>query len=61
VDGRIFGVSTSGEVIVLEASDTFRELARNSLNETTHATPAVSGGRMFFRTLSHLICVGSSD
>lgn len=58
VDGRIFCVSTAGEVVVIEASDKFKVLARNALDEPTHATPAIAGGRMYLRTLGHLISVG---
>jgi outer membrane protein assembly factor BamB len=58
VDGRLFAVSTSGEVVVVEASARFKVLARNALNDTCHATPAVAGGRMFVRTESRLHCVG---
>lgn len=58
VDGRVFCVSTSGEVVVIEASDRFHVVARNALEETTHATPAVAGGRMYIRTLTRLISVG---
>lgn len=55
---RLFNVSTSGEVIVLAAADTFRELGRNRLGDGTHATPAISGGRMYLRTFSQLIALG---
>jgi outer membrane protein assembly factor BamB len=58
VDGRLFGISTKGEVVVLEASDRFEILARNPLGETTHSTPAVAGGRMYIHTAKHLISVG---
>ena len=58
VDGRLFGTSTKGEVVVLEASDRFQVLARNPLGETTHSTPAVAGGRMYIHTIKHLISVG---
>lgn len=58
VDGKIYCVSADGEVVVIAASDEFAELARNQLGETSHATPAVSGGKMFIRTVSHLYCVG---
>lgn len=58
VDGRLFNASTSGEMVVVEASGHFRELARNPLGEMTHSTPAVAAGRMYIRTLGHLICVG---
>ena len=58
IDRRLLGVSTAGEVVIIEASKRFRELGRYALNETTHATPAVSGERLFVRTLRHLLCVG---
>jgi outer membrane protein assembly factor BamB len=60
VDGRLFCVSTTGEVVVIKASDRFELLARNPLNETTHSTPAVSGGRMYIHTAKHLISIGGS-
>jgi hypothetical protein len=50
-------VSTSGEVVVVEASDHFKVLSRYGLNDTCHATPAISGGRMFVRTEKRLHCV----
>jgi outer membrane protein assembly factor BamB len=58
VDGKLYGTSTTGEVVVLAASREFKELGRNSLGETTHATPAVANGRIYFRTLTHLSAVG---
>jgi hypothetical protein len=33
-------------------------LARNSLGEPCQATPAVSDGRLIYRTESSLICLG---
>lgn len=58
VDGRLFCVSTTGEVVVVAASDRFQVLARNPLGEVTHSTPAVAGGRMFIHTTKSLISVG---
>ena len=58
VDGRLFSVSTKGEVVVLKASDRFQVLARNPLGEVTHSTPAVAGGRMYIHTTKSLISVG---
>jgi outer membrane protein assembly factor BamB len=60
VDGRLFCVSTSGEVVVLEASDKFNVLHRFALNELCHTTPAVSLGRMFIRTEKHLLSIGGA-
>jgi outer membrane protein assembly factor BamB len=58
VDGRLFGVSTTGDVMVVAASDRFRLLATNPLGETTHSTPAVAGGRMYIHTSKHLVSIG---
>ena len=58
VDGRLFCVSTSGELVVLEASDKFNLLHRYSFNELCHSTPAVALGRMFIRTEKHLFSLG---
>jgi outer membrane protein assembly factor BamB len=59
VDGRLFGVSTSGELVVVEASEHFRVLHRFGLGELCHSTPAVSGGRLLVHTERHLICLGT--
>jgi outer membrane protein assembly factor BamB len=58
VDGRLFCISTKGEVVVVAASDRFQVLARNPLGEVTHSTPAVAGGRMYIHTTKSLISVG---
>ena len=58
VDRRLFGVSTTGDVSVVRAVDRFELLAKNSLGELTHSTPAVAGGRMFIRSAQRLFCIG---
>lgn len=58
VEGRLFGISTRGEVVVLAASDRFQLLGRYALGETTHSTPAVAGGRMYIHTAKHLFSIG---
>lgn len=60
VDGRLFCISTSGEVVVLGTGESFEVLARNPLKETTHSTPAIAGGRMFIHTSGHLVSVGGA-
>ena len=60
VDGRLFCVSTSGELVVLEASDKFNLLHRYPLNELCHSTPVVALGRMFIRTEKHLVSLGGA-
>jgi outer membrane protein assembly factor BamB len=58
VDGRLFCISTAGELVVLEASDKFNLLHRFALNELCHSTPAVALGQMFIRTEKHLLSLG---
>jgi outer membrane protein assembly factor BamB len=58
VGDRIFGISTSGEVVVLAASPEFKVLSRYDLGDVTHATPAVADGRMYVRTQSKLMSIG---
>jgi outer membrane protein assembly factor BamB len=58
VGERLYCISAEGDVVTLAASDRFELLGRSPLGETSRATPAVAGGRMFLRTESHLIAVG---
>jgi len=60
VDGRLFCVSTAGELVVVEASDRFNVLHRYPLNELCHSSPAVALGRMFVHTERHLISLGGA-
>ncbi|MGE5610724.1 MAG: PQQ-binding-like beta-propeller repeat protein, partial [Bacillota bacterium] len=58
VNDRIYCISKKGEVVVVAASPQFQLLARNQLGELCYSTPAISGGRLYIRTLTHLICLG---
>jgi outer membrane protein assembly factor BamB len=58
IDGRIFQVSTKGEMFVLAASDEFKILARNPMGEGSHGTPCVDGDRLYLKTFTHLVCLG---
>ena len=60
VNGRIYLVTRSGEVIVLKAGPEYKVLAKSALPEKTDATPAIANGRMYLRTLNHLICIGGA-
>jgi outer membrane protein assembly factor BamB len=58
VNGRLYNMTRRGDLVVLNAAEKFEEVARIPLGEGSHATPAVSGGRMYLRTFTHLISVG---
>ncbi len=61
VDGRLFAVSTAGELVVVEASEKFNVLHRYALKELCHSTPAVALGRMFIHTENHLVSLGGEN
>ncbi|MFZ2147811.1 MAG: PQQ-binding-like beta-propeller repeat protein [Sedimentisphaerales bacterium] len=58
VNGKLYCITTNGEVVVIKAAPTYELLAVNPLGEKSHSTPAVAGGRMYLRTYSHLISIG---
>lgn len=53
-NGRIFAMSEDGDTYVIQAGPEFKVLGKNSLNEMTLATPAVSNGSLIVRTASKL-------
>ena len=60
IDGRLFAVSKTGELVVVEGSDKFNVLHRYPLNEVCESTPAVALGRLFVRTQQHLWSFGGA-
>lgn len=59
-NGRVYAASDTGVVVVFEAGDALRVLARNDLGEPILATPAVADGILYVRTTSHLYAFGSA-
>ncbi len=59
-DGKLYLVNVEGKVTVLKAGGDWQVLATNNLNEEVHATPALSGGRIYVRTHGQLYCFGTS-
>ena len=55
---KLFCIDTDGTVICLAADKEFKELGRTELKELSRSTPAIAGGRMYVRTISHLLSVG---
>ena len=54
VGGTVLNVSADGEVVVIADGEAFEVLGRTSLGEPCRSTPAVAGGRMYFRSVGHL-------
>jgi outer membrane protein assembly factor BamB len=62
-DGKIYYVNRSGDIHVLKPGDKLEKLATNRLTadqEDFSATPAISGGQIFFRSNRHLYCVSGN-
>jgi outer membrane protein assembly factor BamB len=57
-DGRLYFASEDGEVLVVRAGPVFEVLATNTMSEVIMASPAVSAGMLFIRTLGHLVAIG---
>lgn len=58
VGDKLFCVGDTGKVYCLSASEKFQRLGMYDLQEDSRTTPAISGGKMYVRTFSHLYSVG---
>jgi outer membrane protein assembly factor BamB len=59
-DGKIYFLTRSGDMVVIQAGTEFEQLAVNRVTsdaEDFSATPAISNGQMFIRSSRHLYCV----
>jgi outer membrane protein assembly factor BamB len=61
IDGKLYCVDESGNVAVIEAGPEFKILGKSTLGDRSHATPAVAGGRLFFRTFERLMCLEAEE
>jgi outer membrane protein assembly factor BamB len=57
-DGKIYLSNEDGEMLVVEAGETFKLLGTNSMGETLMATPAISQGVIYVRGASTLFAIG---
>jgi outer membrane protein assembly factor BamB len=61
VDGKIISISRNVGAFVIEAKPKFNQLAQNifaSDRTVFNASPAISNGRLYLRSDTHLYCVG---
>ena len=58
-DDKIFLANVDGKITVLKASGQWEILGVNDIGEEIHATPALSGGRIYVRTRSAVYCFGA--
>jgi len=57
IDGKLYNVSESGEVVVVEASPNLEILGRSQLGDPSHASPAVANRRLYLRGFHRLACL----
>ena len=55
--GRVYIPGRSGRTVVLAASDRYKVLATNRIDERVDASPALSGDALFLRSLKSLYCI----
>ena len=58
-DGKIYIIGVDGIGVVVQAGKEFKQLATNEIKEKIYASPAISNGRLYLRTLEHLYCIGA--
>lgn len=58
-DGKIYFLSDKGTATVISDGAEFKVLAKNELNETCKASPAISQQNIFIRSEKHLYCIGN--
>ncbi len=56
-DGKLYFTSQKGDVYVVKAGPDFEVLATNSMNDENLATPAISEGKLYFRTHHYLYSI----
>jgi len=57
-DGNIYLCNEDGGIAVVAADRTFRHVATNELGEPVMATPALSRGVLFVRTMNRVFAIG---
>jgi outer membrane protein assembly factor BamB len=60
-EGRLYGVSKTGVVYVMAAGEKPELISKIPLGEPTIATPAIANGAIYFRTETHLFCLGAGQ
>lgn len=60
-DGKVYLFSEDGDVYVVKAGPKMEVLAHSSVGEVIMATPAISDGALFIRTMQHLVAVGAQS
>jgi outer membrane protein assembly factor BamB len=58
-DGKVYILDDSGTTVVLQTGPNFEVLRKNTLDDTTWATPAAADGAIYLRGVNYLYCIKS--
>lgn len=61
IDGRLFCISESGDVVVIRASDEFELLGRTPLGDESYTAPSVANGHLYLRTFNKLFALKAAS
>ena len=61
VDGKIYNISSRGEVVCLAAKDAYEHLGTSELGEGSQSTPAVAGNLMLLRSFTKLHAIPGKE
>jgi outer membrane protein assembly factor BamB len=60
-DGKIYVAGENGVVVVLKNSGDYEVLAKNDMDESIIATPAIADGSLFIRTRTKVLAIGAGQ
>ena len=58
---NLYFTSDAGETFVVKGTDKYELVSRNDLGEDVRASPAISRGQIFIRSVGSLFCIGKTD
>ena len=56
--GLVYMPCDQGIITVIKPGTAYETISKNSIGETMFASPAISNGRIFLRSTTHLFCIG---
>jgi outer membrane protein assembly factor BamB len=60
VNGLVYMPNDQGVITIIKPGPKFEYLAKNSIGEKMFASPAISNGKIYLRSLNHLFCIGAN-
>ena len=58
-DGKVYLANEDGQVFVIKAGPAYELMTLNDMGAPVLSTPAISEGRLLFRTPQHLMAIGT--